>query len=280
MPADEFDAWLAREAAPAPQPRRTSARGQGSALFLASGCGACHAVRGTPAAGTIGPDLTHLGVTRARSARTRCRSTAANLARFIADGQQVKPGNRMPPFRIFSSDQRDALAAYLLELAVIRMTAPIPAAELPNPAPRPAGELEELKRLWAPPKGWRIVSAVNNTVIGYFYIGTAFLFFLLAGILALLMRTQLAVPSNTFLSQETYNQIFTMHGTVMMFLFAVPASRRWASCCCRRCSARATCRFRGSAPSPSGPISSAASSSSARCSSTSRRPAAGSCIRR
>ena len=60
-------------------------------------------------------------------------------------------------------------------------------------------------------------------MIGYFYIGTALLFFLLAGILALLMRLQLAVPSNTFLSQETYNQIFTMHGTVMMFLFAVPA---------------------------------------------------------
>ena len=51
---------------------------------------------------------------------------------------------------------------------------------------------------------------------------TAVLFFLLAGILALLMRLQLAVPSNTFLSPETYNQIFTMHGTVMMFLFAVP----------------------------------------------------------
>jgi cytochrome c oxidase subunit I+III len=73
------------------------------------------------------------------------------------------------------------------------------------------------------PKGWRILSAVNNTAIGYFYVGAAFLFFLLAGVLALLMRTQLALPSNTFLSPDTYNQIFTMHGTVMMFLFAVPA---------------------------------------------------------
>ena len=60
-------------------------------------------------------------------------------------------------------------------------------------------------------------------MVGYFYIGAAFLFFLLAGILSLLMRTQLAIPSNTFLSPDTYNQIFTMHGTVMMFLFAVPA---------------------------------------------------------
>jgi cytochrome c oxidase subunit I+III len=93
----------------------------------------------------------------------------------------------------------------------------------PNPSPRPEAELAQLKLIWALPRGWRIISAVNNTVIGYFYIGTAFLFFLLAGILALLMRTQLAVPGNSFLGQETYNQIFTMHGTVMMFLFAVPA---------------------------------------------------------
>ena len=92
----------------------------------------------------------------------------------------------------------------------------------PNKLPRPKGELEELKAAWELPKGWRIISAVNNTVIGYFYVAAALLFFLLAGILALLMRLQLAVPGNTFLSPETYNQIFTMHGTVMMFLFAVP----------------------------------------------------------
>jgi cytochrome c oxidase subunit I+III len=94
---------------------------------------------------------------------------------------------------------------------------------LPNPLPRPPGELEELERVWEIPKGWRVLSAVNNTVIGCFYIGTAFLFFLLAGVLGLLIRLQLAVPGNDFLSPETYNQIFTMHGTVMMFLFAVPA---------------------------------------------------------
>jgi cytochrome c oxidase subunit I+III len=94
---------------------------------------------------------------------------------------------------------------------------------LPNPDPRPDGEEEELLRIWARPKGWRIVSAVNNTVIGIFYIGAAFLFFLMAGVLGLMIRTQLAVPENDFLSQDLYNQIFTVHGTTMMFLFAVPA---------------------------------------------------------
>src|SRR5918995_646574 len=102
------------------------------------------------------------------------------------------------------------------------MAAAEPGFEYPNPAPRSAGELAELRRIWASPKGWRIISDVNKTVIGCFYVGTAMLFFILAGILALLMRLQLAVPSNTFLSQQAYNQIFTMHGTVMMFLFAVP----------------------------------------------------------
>jgi cytochrome c oxidase subunit I+III len=96
-------------------------------------------------------------------------------------------------------------------------------AELPNKGPRPEGELEELKRIWATPKGFKMLTAVNNTVVGTLYIGAAFLFFVLAGILALLMRTQLAVPDNNFLSQDLYNQIFTVHGTTMMFLFAVPA---------------------------------------------------------
>src|SRR3546814_12041112 len=47
--------------------------------------------------------------------------------------------------------------------------------------------------------------------------------FLMAGVLALLMRAQLAAPMLEILPQDTYNQVFTMHGTVMMFLFAVPA---------------------------------------------------------
>lgn len=94
---------------------------------------------------------------------------------------------------------------------------------LPNPDRRPEGELAELKRIWATPGGFRVLTAVNNTVIGTLYIGAAFLFFIMAGILALLMRTQLAVGDNTFLSQDLYNQIFTTHGTTMMFLFAVPA---------------------------------------------------------
>jgi cytochrome c oxidase subunit I+III len=94
---------------------------------------------------------------------------------------------------------------------------------LPNPAPRPPGELDELRRLWAAPRGLRFLTVINNDYVGVFYLGAAMLFFVLAGLLALAMRVQLAVPENTLIGPDLYNQLFTMHGTMMMFLFAVPA---------------------------------------------------------
>jgi cytochrome c oxidase subunit I+III len=99
--------------------------------------------------------------------------------------------------------------------------------ERPQAAQRePLSEDEERRQLeetWAEPKGffgW--FKQVHHTSIGKRYIITAFIFFLLGGMLAALMRIQLARPENTFLGPDLYNQIFTMHGTTMMFLFAVP----------------------------------------------------------
>ena len=94
--------------------------------------------------------------------------------------------------------------------------------DLPSRLARPADELARLQAVWKSPTGWRFFSRVNNTSIGLLYIGTALLFFLLAGVLGLMIRAQLAVPDNHLLSAATYNQVFTMHGTVMMFLFAIP----------------------------------------------------------
>ncbi|WP_395674048.1 cbb3-type cytochrome c oxidase subunit I [Phenylobacterium sp.] len=93
----------------------------------------------------------------------------------------------------------------------------------PTAGPRPPGELAALEEAWCGPKRWEWLTAINNNYIGVYYLGAAMLFFVLAGTLAVLMRTQLALPLNGFLPQETYNQLFTMHGTMMMFLFAVPA---------------------------------------------------------
>ncbi|WP_305824084.1 cytochrome c oxidase subunit I [Massilia brevitalea] len=95
-------------------------------------------------------------------------------------------------------------------------------ASLPSSLPRPAQEFPRLEKTWVTPSSLRFLTSVNNTNIGLLYIGTALLFFLLAGVLGLLMRAQLAVPDNDLLSPSTYNQVFTMHGSVMMFLFAIP----------------------------------------------------------
>ena len=96
------------------------------------------------------------------------------------------------------------------------------AEPLPNSLPRPPDELQQLAAVWQRPRGWRALTQVNNTAIGLWYIGAALLFMVLAGILALIMRAQLAVPGNNLVDHDLYNQLFTMHGSVMMFLFAVP----------------------------------------------------------
>ena len=68
--------------------------------------------------------------------------------------------------------------------------------------------------------GW--VKAVNHKTVGKRYICTALVYFLLGGLEAFAIRMQLARPENTLIGPDRYNQIFTMHGTTMMFLFAVP----------------------------------------------------------
>ncbi len=67
------------------------------------------------------------------------------------------------------------------------------------------------------------LTTVDHKKIGILYIVNSFLFFFAAGILALLIRSELAIPGIQFLDQATYNQAFTMHGTIMLFLFIIPA---------------------------------------------------------
>jgi len=80
-----------------------------------------------------------------------------------------------------------------------------------------------LREAWTSPSGfpgW--LSVVNNRPLGVRFMVTAFTFFLIGGVMALLMRIQLAVSENSFLGPEWYNRLFTMHGSTMMYLFSVP----------------------------------------------------------
>src|SRR3954453_5786047 len=80
-----------------------------------------------------------------------------------------------------------------------------------------AHEVERPQRGWA---SW--VTTTDHKRIGIMYLVLTFAFFVLGGVEALLIRLQLAVPNNDFITPQTYNELFTMHGTTMIFLFVVP----------------------------------------------------------
>ena len=81
---------------------------------------------------------------------------------------------------------------------------------------------QQLEKVWGTAPGIRSLTSVNHTAVGKRFIVASLIFFLLGGVLAMLMRTQLATSDNAFLDAGVYSQVFTMHGTVMMFLFAIP----------------------------------------------------------
>ena len=106
-----FERWLEEQAKPAAPPV-DSAAARGQDLFLASGCGACHTVRGTPAAGTIGPDLTHVG-SRVSIGAGILPTEPDAFHRWIARTEHIKPGVHMPHFGMLPDDELRALATYL-----------------------------------------------------------------------------------------------------------------------------------------------------------------------
>jgi cytochrome c oxidase subunit II len=113
-PPEEFERWLAAQAAAAAPPTDALLE-RGRRAFLDNGCAACHAVRGVADGGSRGPDLTHVGSRRQLGAGTVPNGAGA-LARWITDVQDLKPGARMPSFRHLDASTVDALAAYLASL--------------------------------------------------------------------------------------------------------------------------------------------------------------------
>jgi cytochrome c oxidase subunit 2 len=108
---DDFAAWLKRQHDRAQPPTQALAR-RGQELFIANGCGACHAVRGTPADGVVGPDLTHVGSRLSLGAGILPNDPEAFL-KWMAHTQNVKPGVHMPHFGMLPPEDLRALAAYL-----------------------------------------------------------------------------------------------------------------------------------------------------------------------
>ncbi len=103
----DFEAWRARQAAPA-----APSALPGAGVFAASGCAACHTIRGTEANGLAGPDLTHVGSRQTLGAGI-LPNNQGTMAGWIADSQGIKPGNRMPSYPVLTGRELRDLAAYL-----------------------------------------------------------------------------------------------------------------------------------------------------------------------
>jgi cytochrome c oxidase subunit II len=112
-PRAEFNAWLARQRRPAPQPADAQLE-QGQQVLLGSACVYCHTIQGTNASGRVGPDLTHLASRQSIAAGT-LPLNRGTLAGWILDPQHVKPGNYMPATNLNGPDLQ-ALVAYLMSL--------------------------------------------------------------------------------------------------------------------------------------------------------------------
>ena len=99
------------------------------------------------------------------------------------------------------------------------MTAPLAQPPQPSTALRLH---RQLALIWGTGPGLQRLAAVNHSVLGLRMMITSFTFFAIAGVLGMLTRVQLATPNAAFMDPETYHQVFTMHGSMMLFLFAIP----------------------------------------------------------
>ncbi|HEX3843753.1 MAG TPA: c-type cytochrome [Steroidobacteraceae bacterium] len=106
-----YQAWLAHERAPAAAPESREAQ-RGEQVFMGGACGLCHTIRGTPALGQFGPDLTHLA-SRQTIAGGMLPNDTADLEAWITHAQSLKPGTPMPDLPQFRGSDLRALVRYL-----------------------------------------------------------------------------------------------------------------------------------------------------------------------
>lgn len=112
QPAADFDAWVRDQQAPAAALASASAAvRQGETVFTQGACAGCHTIAGTGAAGTIGPNLSHIGG-RVELSGLLMPNTPGNLARWIRNSADFKPGSYMPPQNLSTSDMA-AVVAFL-----------------------------------------------------------------------------------------------------------------------------------------------------------------------
>ena len=185
----------------------------GRRVFERNACMNCHAVAGTPADGRFGPDLTHL-MSRATIAAGAADNTHENLRLWIQNPGAIKPGSLMPAMKLSDADL-DAVVSYMetlaLEVGKLIMSSNVITVPVGQTEARPW--VDELHQ-------W--LATVDHKRLGILYIVSALMFLVIGGVEALIIRIQLMHSHNHFVSPEVFNQMFTMHGTTMIFFVAMP----------------------------------------------------------
>ena len=184
LPADEYDSWVSA--------RANAQLAVGKETFVGV-CAKCH---GLAAQGGVGPNIAHNPLLGDKN----------GISKIIRHGTGQMPavGND------WSQEQLDATIAYLQQR--FRQERVVAArAERP-----PVSLVVSQGRV----SSW--LTTVDHKRIGILYIVTSLAFFLAGGVLALLMRAQLATPNEHIVTRNSYNELFTMHGTTMIFLVVVP----------------------------------------------------------
>ena len=182
-------------------------------------------VRGTPANGDVGPDLTHL-MSRATIAGGELPNNPGFLSGWIANPQNLKPGSLMPDPELSGPDSREHPIVFgycSSDGAGIDRPAEYDRVRQVVGADYESAVARSLERIWATKPGllgW--ISTVDHKEIGIRYIITAFVFLIAGGLEALTLRVQLARPNQALLTPEQYDELFSMHGITMIFLYASP----------------------------------------------------------
>lgn len=177
----------------------------------------------------IGPDLTHL-MSRQTIAAGTLANSHVSLSTWIGPGS-VKPRhhNAREPVCSGSSAGAGRLTGDA-GMSDQQHTLSEPNTRLVDGPYAGPEVLQSLERTWSDqPGSIGGLSAINHKTVARRFVVTTLAFFLLGGLLALAMRTQLARPNAHLVGPELYNQLFTMHGTTMMFVFAVPVMQAVAT---------------------------------------------------
>ena len=211
--------WLTRKRTRPKPPDGASQAQEAQTVFLEQSCVNCHRVRGVAAKGTYAPDLTHL-MSRQTLASGMIPNTPENLRKWVDDPQQIKPGCLMPAFGL--SERNEDLVVHYLETLKLR-----PLVEPGTGYGRCRTPTRAAHRAGPPGRGRPLlhewVTTVDHKKIGILYI-------LMAVVLPGRRRLRGAgdalaavlARATTSSRPDAFNQMFTMHGTTMVFFVGMP----------------------------------------------------------